>query len=205
MSRFIYVKEKSLTPSLTSKILEVYNTLCVYNDCIYNGTNEFNIPTVCNVLLHTKNYEKTNEQYSFLLKLRQKLGAELKENFYKYLLEISTQNNIEYNKIMGFNINFEKNDYIINNRYINTNNIVEKEHQFPEIGQTRHLRICKYIWFLTDYNGEIQICNTKLTPKKGTLLMYPISWVCPVIENINKGTDIYVLYGYINHHLKQKN
>lgn len=198
MSSFIYVKEKSLTPSLTSKIIEVYNTLCISND-----TNEFNIRTVCGVLLHKQNDEKINEQYMFLLKLRQKLEAELKENFYRYLLELSTQNDIEYNKTLGLNINFEKNDYIIKNRDKNTNNLeIKREGKFPEIGVTRFLRICKYIWFLTDYNGEIQICNTKLTPKKGTLIMYPISWICPIIERINKGTDIYVLYGYINHQHK---
>lgn len=192
LNSFIYIKEKSLPISLTTKIIEVYNTLCISNDM-----NESNIPQIIGILLHTKKDEKLNEQYIFLLKLKQKLEEELMNNYYSYLLALSTQSGIEYNKTVGLNINFEKNDYIITNRNKNTNTI-EIESRFTDIGTKMSVRLCKYIWFLTDYNGEIQICNTKLSPKKGTLIMYPISWICPVIETINKGTDIYVLYGYIN-------
>lgn len=188
LNNFIYVNENSLSMSLTNKIIELYNTLC-------NSThmNESNIRQLIGILSHTTRGEKMNEQYLFLLKLQQKLENELRNHFYNYLLELSSQNNIESHKLE--NIHFEKSDYIIANRKQHANNI---EPQFPEIGTTRYLRLCKYMWFLTDYSGEIHIGNIILSPKKGTLIIYPISWICPVIELINKQTDIYILYGYVN-------
>lgn len=189
LNHFIYIKEKSLPISLTNKIIEVYNTLCISTEM-----NASNISQMIGILSHTKKDEKMNEQYIFLLKIKQKLEKELRNRFYSYLLELPTQNNIE------LNIKFEQNDYIITNRKLNTNNI-EIEQIYQERSAVMQKRLCKYIWFLTDYNGEIQICNTKLSPKKGTLIIYPISWICPVIEIINKRTDIYILYGYINNSL----
>ena len=194
LNNFIYVNEKSLSIALTNKIIELYNTLCNSADM-----NESNIPQLIGILSHTKRGEKLNEQYLFLLKLQQKLENELRNNFYNYLLELSSQNNIESHKLE--NIHFEKNDYIIANRKQHENRKQQAnniEPQFLDIGATKYVRLCKYMWFLTDYNGEIHIGNIILSPKKGTLIIYPISWICPVIELINKQTDIYILYGYIN-------
>jgi len=194
LNNFIYVNEKSLSIALTNKIIELYNTLCNSADM-----NESNIPQLIGILSHTKRGEKLNEQYLFLLKLQQKLEKELRNHFYNYLLELSSQNNIESHKLE--NIHFEKNDYIIANRKQHANRKQQAnniEPQFPDIGATKYARLCKYIWFLTDYNGEIHIGNIILSPQKGTLIIYPISWICPVIELINNQTDIYILYGYIN-------
>ena len=192
LNKFIYVKDKSLSIPLVNKIIELYNTLCNSTDM-----NESNIPQLIGVLSHTNREEKQNEQYLFLLKLQQKLDKELRNHFYNYLLELSSQNNIECHKLK--NISFEKNDYIITKRKQRTDNIdIDIEQQYPEIGTTVYMRLCKYMWFLTDYDGEIHIGNIILSPKKGTLIIYPISWICPVIELINKQTDIYILYGYVN-------
>jgi hypothetical protein len=197
LNTFFYIKEKSLPISLTNKIIEVYNTLCTSTNM-----NESNISQIIGILSHTKNEKKMNEQYTFLLKLKQILEKELRNHFYSYVLEISSQNNVEYHKTDEFNINFEKNDYIITNRKQNTKEI-EIEKTICIINEAYYAQLCKYIWFLTDYNGEIQICNIKLSPKKGTLIIYPLSWICPVIEIINKRTDIYVLYGYIQTNIQK--
>ena len=206
LSDFIYIKEKSLSVPLTNKIIEAYDNLC-----ISNGMNEHNITDIISILTHTEKDKKLQEEYLFLLKLKKILDKELREHFFCYLLDLSTKYDMQitdmHNIFRKFDTNYDTNidiDYIITNRNQNITKNIQIENKIVKRYTTRVNSIeslgnlCKFIWFLTDYTGEIKICNKIfLSPKRGTFIMYPISWTYPVIEKINKEKDIYVLYGYI--------
>jgi len=212
LSDLIYIKEKSLPIPLTNKIIEVYEKIITGNVIIPDDGQTLNLKTVLSILIHTEMNEEYRELHAFLLNLKKLLNDELYKHIIEYLLEISNKyKDIENNSSINLE-HLQDLDMCIANRKpdleLNINNKTKKIDRInykTDFYETKDIEVilCKFIWFLNDYSGEIRICNTTfLSPKKGTLLIYPISWMYNVVEEFDK-KDIYVLEGYIPKKIKQ--
>ena len=196
---------------MTNKIIKVYEKIRTENVIIPDDGQILNLKTVLSILLHQELNEDYRELHTFLLNLKKILNGELYKHIIEYLMEISTKyNDIENNSSINLE-HLQDLDMCIANRKhdleLNINNktkIIDRIRYRTDFYETKDIEVilCKFIWFLNDYSGEIRICNTTLSPKKGTLLIYPISWMYNVVEEIEK-KDIYVLEGYIPKKVKQ--
>ena len=54
-----------------------------------------------------------------------------------------------------------------------------------------------FVWFLHDYDGILLFGNHAVQPKKGKLILYPLSWCIPVVESISKTQEVLTLRGTI--------
>lgn len=59
--------------------------------------------------------------------------------------------------------------------------------------QDAKLHVLNVVWFLHDYDGILWFGDHPVRPKKGKMIMYPLSWCVPVQESCDKNVDIVTL------------
>ena len=62
--------------------------------------------------------------------------------------------------------------------------IVENCKTQEKVNQAPRTNMLNVVWFLHDYDGALQFGNHLVSPKKGKIIIYPVSWCVPVSEFI---------------------
>lgn len=127
-----------------------------------------------------------NDEYK---KIKRYLTEELKKYIHNYEKKINGMKDYKIIDIKNHNFVF----YIENNN--KPNDIIN---YINRTTVKNNVRLLMYIWFLSDYDGEIIFWNEyKIIPKAGKFIMFPVSWCFPYQELIQLQTKKYIIYGYI--------
>jgi hypothetical protein len=134
----------------------------------------------------------------------------------KFLIDILNQELIHYKTMVNSKLLFtlektNKTNFVtltvplfdINtfNFSIETQNkqIIERTERFEVTNKIVKIKIIKYIIFVKDYEGEIVFWNEyKIKPRKGNLLLFPVSWCFPYYENIKIDSDKTFMCGFFH-------
>ena len=172
MQNFLYKKETFIYEKNNS----ITNELC--NDIIEIFVND-----VSNNNRYNMDY---NDEYK---KIKRYLTEELKKNIHSYEKKINGIKDYKIIDIKNYNFVF----YIENNN--KPNDIINYTNRTTI---KNNVKLLMYIWFLTDYDGEITFWNEyKIIPKAGKCIIFPVSWCFPYQELIQLQTKKYIIYGYI--------
>ena len=180
--QLIWIKEDFLTDELCFDITEIIDSIIDENLPIkdeffsrYKNWNKIKI-----FLLNSLNYELIN--YMTMVNSKMLFTSE-KTNIANF---ITLQTDFVDNKNWNFIIQKNK------------DNKIERVERFNVINEKIKIKILKYIIFLDDYEGEIVFWNEyKIQPRKGDLLLFPVSWCFPYYENIKKYSNKIIMCGFI--------
>jgi hypothetical protein len=181
-NNFIFEKESSINDLLIDDMIELYKTEYIkdsYCDLIIMYDDNF-----CKFKTFLLN-EIKNTIFVYIIKLtEQTANTELKQYFRNTLKNITK--NISEFKISTKIFNNKDVD-VINNKKIM---------QCYDKQYTNKIHILKFIWFMNDYDGEITFPNNqKIIPKKGKLILFPVSWCFSYEEINNISSEIITISG----------
>ena len=214
---FIYEKKNSIINELCDDIIEIYekNVKKYDKDFMANDSLLDMFNTLDN---HEKNFSKIlnettkdNENNLFYnlnfddenIRIKNYLIIELKKNLniffnnFKNKTLIKKKNNYN-NDYTLINIKDINPDFTIKKtEYLNQEDSIEIESRYLK-SSTNGVKIFMYIWFLNNYCGDFIFWNNyKINNKKGTLLIFPISWCFPYKELVKLYEKRYIIYGYL--------
>jgi hypothetical protein len=195
----IYQKTNSITSELCENIINIYNST-------FNEINDTN--GISNILF-MENYIKEENQNNLTIKEQ----SIMKKNIYYKRINNCLIRELTKNIKIYFK-SFNNNNLIPNKEFIEINNIEENftikkifissiDNKLEFENKTLHtsingMKLFIFIWFLNDYDGEIIFWNNyKVNNKKGTLLIYPLSWCFNCNEYIKLNETKYFVYGYL--------
>jgi len=207
---FLHVKLHSIPHSLTNDIIKNYDDLKLFFKMFkQNKTkicetllNQYNYTSLeqlkCNHLIssyNTSSFEDNNSNVQEY-KIIYFLFNELINNLYTYNFKHDgIMKNINHYHISNLFLNKENKDQENTVTFFPDKKYIYFDSKQPKI-TTKKLF---FIWFLNDYENEIQFWNNySIKPKKGMLLLYPASWVFPLHDyNITNNEIIYYISGNI--------
>ena len=198
--RLIFQKEKTITDELCDDIIMIFDKELLNNNCIICNNGTF---------LDIEN----NPLY---IRITNILGIEILKLYNKYLSNVDSS----FTKIPNLNYNFK-----IKKMCYSDNNILYNNINTKLIQHTNKVKLLHYIFFLNDYDGEyifftpfdsqsesfstvitqseIGVMNEKrpnnyaIKPKKGSVLIFPVSIHFSYTENIKLFESKYIIEGYL--------
>lgn len=186
-------------------LIKTYNNTIPHDICekiinMYNDTNTIKVKGVTSQGLDesakkTTDYLIDNKNH-YWKDIDTLLYDTLHQYLFKYFeyLHVNNYSTFDINNIVdsGFQIQkYDKNVGFFSNH--NDFHIINENHK-------NYYRILVYIFYLNDVDegGETVICNDlKITPKKGTLLLFPTFWTYPHKGNMPISNDKYIVTGWI--------
>jgi hypothetical protein len=71
------------------------------------------------------------------------------------------------------------------------------------IKKNNQIRMLAFIWYLNDVHegGETEFLKGKVTPKRGSLLIFPCSWTYLHKGNVPVSNNKYIITGWIGYKL----
>lgn len=172
--QFIYEKTKTITSELCDDIITIFKTEVLNNNCIVcNNETLFDI-----------------EKHPSYIRINNILGIEILKLYRKYISIVDSyiNENIRTNIHYIFNIKkfcYWGNDIV----YINNNRIIK---------ESNRLKILNFIFFLNDYDGEyIFLNNYSIKPKKGSVIIFPVSMHYLYTERIKLFESKYIIEGFV--------
>ena len=185
--KLIFQKENTITDELCDDIIKIFDTELLNNNC-----------TICNN--HTF-FDIENQP--LYIRITNILGIEILKLYDKYIVNLHSS----FTKIHNVNYNFKIKKICYLNENVLYNNVNTKL-----IKHTNKLKLLHYIFFLNDYEGEyifftpFRIENSQskteggnysIKPKKGSVIIFPVSIHCLYTENIKLFESKYIIEGYL--------
>ena len=132
-----------------------------------------------------------------LFRTKRYLMTELKCHLHEYIHRLNGTNHFFSQLLPRFQNNIS--DFCIHqNSYHNLELTVvdEKSSFICNRYQEKH-NVLQFVWFLHDYDGFVVFGNHKVLPRKGKLVMYPLSWCIPTAEELSKMDSVMTIRGQI--------
>ena len=180
---FIFEKENSINEILIDDIIELYKIECKKdNFCDY-------------IIMYDDNFTKFK---MFLLN-------EIKTSLFLYIIQLTEKTkNVELQKYFRDalnNVSDNVSEFTISTKTFKNKDIeVINEKKITKCYDKRYsnkINILRFIWFMNNYDGEIIFPNgRKIIPKKGKLVIFPLSWHFPYEEINNKSSEIIIITGF---------
>lgn len=196
-NNLLYHKKNSITEELCKDIIEEFEKDLIINKYLLISNNNETIIDIPN----------DKSKYPFYYKLKKYLSKEINNHIEIYknkmnsVLYISKENN--YN--MNFNVLNTK--PINSDLKINIKKTIHTEQNEKTIKvinkinqniQDSNIKILSFIWFLNDFDCEINFWNDYIfKPSIGTLFIFPVSWCFPYEEISILNKEQYTISGYI--------
>lgn len=178
---FIY-ENKSLTDELCDDVVDLYEKTSfesIYTESL-NISIDSNYAKILNTLLRELNTEFRNYQTQF------------KNHF---LINSNKNNNNNYT-LINIKTPLTPTFFLKKTTYNNETDIkIEKKIQTMQ----SKIKVFIFIWLLNDYDGELTFWNNyKINFKKGSIIIFPVSWCFPYKEIVKLNSNKYIIFGYIN-------
>lgn len=171
--KLIFQKDNIMTKELCDDIRNIFDSELLNNNCIIcNNHAFFDI-----------------EENSLYIRITNILGIEILKLYDKYILNVDSF----FTKIKNVNYNFK-----IKKMYYSNDNILYSNINTKLIKHTNKLKLLHFIFFLNDYDGEYTFFNNySIKPKKGSVIIFPVSIHYSFTENIKLFESKYVIEGYL--------
>ena len=189
----IFEKKKSLPNSLCDEIINNYkddliNGNFVVDNCSYNINYDIKYKRI----LKTLNNELNSSINKYFDLFKNETLIYKKTNFnYDYALT----DRVEKSEILPSKNNIF---FIINKTEYNNDSQNITIYKKNESQNNNGIKIFMFIWFLNDGDGDFMFWNkVKVDNKKGTLLIFPTSFLYQYNEIIKNNTSKYTIYGFI--------
>jgi hypothetical protein len=198
IDNFIYLEENNLTDVKCDDIIDMF----IKNENKKPGTTAGGI---------NPDIKNTNDLYISIL-----VGFEELDKFLYNKLHIAIKNYL--NKIKYHLNSIEVKEDILS--YFNT--VSDFGYQIQEyvknegkynwhsdsldlngIKKNNQMRMLAFIWYLNDVHegGETEFVNGKVTPKRGSLLIFPSSWTYLHKGNVPISNNKYIITGWVGYRL----
>ena len=172
---FIHIEHNSITNELCIDILNIFEKNIISKDLFTEKKNS------C--------YEIIDNDYG---KIKSFLTNELVNNIKKYLNKINSVNNI-----LNYHVN-DHIDFLIKKDKYSDNDDTNIEIITRVNWHKSGYKLLQFIWFLNDFDGEFIFWNKYIIkPKRGLLIIFPLSWCFPYEKKINKNYESNTIFGYL--------
>jgi hypothetical protein len=126
--------------------------------------------------------EMTNALYLYNIQLNKYLTNEKTKQYFRNILLETRISNFKISSKLFNNIELD----VIHE---------PKMMQCYDKSYSHKITILKFVLFMNDYDGEIFICNHKIIPQKGKLIIFPASRIFPYQEINSKTSKIITISG----------
>lgn len=183
---FIFIKEKSLSPEICKKLIQIHTEDEKTTDgCVFAGVMK-DVKDTTDLTLRM-----TEDNY---IEIKHFLHAEVNRYL---LLYIDSLPKIEKYK------NYLVIDYYIHTFLVQKYEKNKGKYIYHHDGRSDYenckKRIFTYLWYLNtvDEGGETEFIHRKIKPEEGKFIMFPASWTFPHCGNVPVSDDKYILTGWV--------
>ena len=181
----IFENKNSLPNSLCDEIINNYeddliNSKFITDNCSYNI-----------------NYDDKHKRILNALNNELNLCIDKYFDLFKNETLINKKSNFNYDYVLT---DYIKNDifFIIKKTEYNDNSQNITNYKKNESQNNNGIKMFMFIWFLNDCDGDLLFWNkVKVDNKKGTLLIFPTSFIYQYTEIMKNDTSKYTIYGFI--------